>query len=277
MKMSSKTSLLAEAIEGTSATIQKVEGEVAKTISSLGSASPIGFPGTAYNLPVYYGVTGRMLEKLADLLPVLKELRESIREEPTFENATAAGVASVVATEIFEASKYAGNRKPYRPPYVGFIQDTTIRELGVKLVNGVIPGIAVLVGAAPDAESAGRVCREAQNRGLLTLLSGAIVEQASKTNVKFGLEYLLVPLGPEVSSVEHAANLAVRVALAFGAVRPGDRDSLTRYLKEKVPAFVVALGKLDPSVISLGLGVTGMGLVLVTDQRDLGLLGITIE
>lgn len=275
--MTNKANLLVEAIASSSKIIQQVQDQVDKTIASLGSDSPVSFPGTAYNLPIYHGATGKTAEKLTDLTAILHELRLSIKEEPTVENATSAGVASVIATEILEASKYAGNRNPYQSPYAGFIPDTTLRELGVKLVNGVIPGIAVLVGATPDIESAGLICQEAQKRGLLTLLSGPIIEQASKANVKFGLEYLLVPLGLETSSIEHAANLAVRVALAFGTIKPGDKDSLIEYLKKKVPAFIIALGKLDQSMIPVGLGAVALGLVLVSDQPDLSLLGIVVE
>ncbi len=275
--MSNRVNPLEEAISSTKEIIKKVQDQVAQKIAELGPDSPVGFPGTAYNLPIYYGITGKKIERLTDLKTVLEELEHSVKDEPTVENAASAGVAAVIATEVFEASKYAGDKNPYNPPYTGFIQDSILRELGVKLVNGVVPGISVLTGTTPTPESTTIVCQEAQKRGLLTLLSGPAVEQASKANLKFGLEYLLVPLGLEPSSIEHATNLAVRVALTFGAVKPGDKDSLTKYLREKVPAFIVVLGRLDRPLIPLGLGAATLGLVLITDQPDVDLLGVVSE
>ena len=275
--MSKRVNLLEVAISNTEEIIHKVQDQVAHAAVDFGPDSPVGFPGTAYNLPIYHGITGKKVERLTDLKTVLEELKLSLKREPTIENATSAGVASMIAIEILEASKYVGDRRPYEPPYTGFIPDSTLRELGVRLVNGTIPGISVLAGAAPTPDAAGAICREAQKRGLLSLLSGPIIEQASKADLNFGLESLLLPLGLEPSSIAHAANLAVRVALTFGAVKPGDKDSLIRYLKDKVPAFVIVLGQLDGSIIPVGLGATALGLTLITDQQNAELPGVVIE
>ncbi len=275
--MSTRTNLLKAVISSALNIIKETRNQVEKTINELGADSQVGFPGTAYNLPIYHGITGKTAERLTDLMNILNELEHSFKEEPTIENATSAGVASIIAIEILEASRYAGERNPYKNPYTGFIPDSTLRGLGVNLVNGSTPGIAVLAGAAPTPEAAGMICQDARKRGLLSLLSGVIIEQTSRANLQLGLESLLVPLGLEASSIEHAANLAVRVALTFGAVKPGDKDSLIRYLRDKVPAFIVVLGRLDGLTISLGLGAVALGLTVITDQPNVDLAGIVAE
>jgi acetyl-CoA synthase len=275
--MSSKTGLLEQAIKGAAKIIDQAQDQINQAIAELGEDSTVGFPGTAYNLPIYHGITGKTVGRLTDLKVILNELKLNLKQENSIENATSAGIASIIAIEILEAAKYAGNRMPYNPPYTGFVPDSTLRGLGVRLVNGDIPGISVIAGTAPTLEAARTICQEAQKRGLLSLLSGPITEQASRANLTIGLDSLLIPLGPELNSIEHAANLAVRVALTFGAVKPGDKDAIVSYVKSKVPAFIVVLGPLDGPTISIGLGATALGLTIVTDQPSAEPLGINVE
>ena len=53
-------------------------------------------------------------------------------------------------------------------------QMPVIRELGVPLVTGDIPGVAVILGAAPTAEEGVALVKSYQAQGILVTLVGGI-------------------------------------------------------------------------------------------------------
>ncbi len=55
--------------------------------------------------------------------------------------------------------------------------DAVIRELGVPLVTGDIPGVAVILGAAPTAEEGVALVKSYQAQGILVTLVGGIIDQ----------------------------------------------------------------------------------------------------
>ena len=62
------------------------------------------------------------------------------------------GVATALCAEFIEALKYIDGATPYEEPCYGHLADAVIRELGVPLVTGDIPGVAVILGSAPSVE-----------------------------------------------------------------------------------------------------------------------------
>ncbi len=56
--------------------------------------------------------------------------------------------------------------------------------------------------------------------------------------MKTGQTYVSFPLGKDVTSVIHVVSVALRAALIFGNVTPGDSGSLMEYTFQRVPAFV---------------------------------------
>lgn len=246
-------------------------------IKELGKNQSVEVLDTAYNVPAYYTLTGRKMEKLEDVLKVLDDLEKSVYKErilrkiylgkkPTLENALEAGLATLILADIIEVIKYIRAQKPYKPPFVGFINDAQIRGLGVALVSGKIPGIVVIIGKAPTNEAAAKLCRELQSLGMLGLLVGPIVKQLEEAGIKVGFEYNLIPLGDTITSAAHAANLALRVPVIFGGLKPGEKEKIKAYIRERVPAFVVALGPLDDVTVAAGAGVIALGLPVLTDQ-----------
>ena len=84
-----------------------------------------------------------------------------------------------------------------------------------------------------------------------------------------GLELRVVPLGHDVTAVIHVVTVAIRAALIFGNVQPGDLPGLLKYTKERVPAFVNTFGAIDNVVVSAGAGAIALGFPVVVDI-DLG-------
>ena len=56
------------------------------------------------------------------------------------------GVATALCAEFIEVLKYIDGATPYEEPCYGHLADAVIRELGVPLVTGDIPGVAVILG-----------------------------------------------------------------------------------------------------------------------------------
>ncbi|NJI22857.1 CO dehydrogenase/CO-methylating acetyl-CoA synthase complex subunit beta, partial [Aeromonas veronii] len=140
------------------------------------------------------------------------------------------------------------------------------RSLGVPLVTGDIPGVAVVLGECPDSETAAKVIKDYQSKGLLTFLVGKIIDQAIEANVKMGLELRVIPLGYDVTSVIHVVSVAIRASLIFGGVEPGKLAEHMEYTKNRVPAFVNAFGPLSELVVSAGAGAIALGFPVITDR-----------
>jgi CO dehydrogenase/acetyl-CoA synthase alpha subunit len=181
-----------------------------------------------------------------------------------------AGLATAVGAEIIEALKYARAAAPYASEGgIGFVPDPIIRSLGVPLVTGDIPGVAVVLGKASDPADVIRIVRDYQNKGILTFLVGGVIDQIIQGGVRIGLDYRVVPLGHDVTSVTHVVTVAVRAALIFGNIQPGDLSGLLAYTKLRVPAFINTFGELDSVVVSAGAGAIALGFPVIVDV-DLG-------
>ena len=153
---------------------------VEKTIQEYGEDQKVSFPHTAYSLPTIYAATGQKIETLADLKGALGVIESLIVKEQNLEKALNAGLATAVAAEVIETCKYVGSENPYEEPCVGFIPDTVIRSMGVPLVTGDIPGVAVIIGEAPTAEEAAKVIKDYQSKGILVTLVGKIIDRLLK-------------------------------------------------------------------------------------------------
>ncbi|WP_422446126.1 acetyl-CoA decarbonylase/synthase complex subunit alpha/beta [Thermoanaerobacterium sp. DL9XJH110] len=251
---------------GSEQALSACKSVVEKTVEAFGENEKISFPETAYSLPMIYAATGKKVNTLADLKEVIPIIESLIVKEQSLEKALNAGLATAVAAEVIEACKYTGGKNPYEEPCAGFIPDTVIRSLGVPLVTGDIPGVAVVIGEAPSDEEAAKIIKGYQTKGLLVFLVGKVIDQAVSAKVKMGLELRVIPLGYDVTSVIHVVTVAIRAALIFGNVQPGNLAELLKYTKERVPAFVNALGPLSELVVSAGAGAIAMGFPVITDQ-----------
>ena len=138
---------------GTDAVIGLTEGAVNDAIAAHGADEPIAFPDTAYFLPTIYAATGVKVTKLGDLPACVDVMKSLTTHEPEIGPALNAGLATAVGAEIIEALKYVGGANPYENEGgIGFVPDPIIRSLGVPLVTGDIPGVAVVLGKADDPE-----------------------------------------------------------------------------------------------------------------------------
>ncbi|EQF26672.1 CO dehydrogenase/CO-methylating acetyl-CoA synthase complex, beta subunit [Clostridioides difficile CD160] len=254
---------------GSEQALGAAQAMLAEAIEKNGKEHKVAFPDTAYSLPCIYAATGQKMNTLGDLEAALEVVKSLINRTHLLEHAFNAGLATALAAEVIEALKYSTMDAPYSEPCAGHITDPIIRSLGVPLVTGDIPGVAVVLGECPDAESAAKVIKDYQSKGLLTFLVGKVIDQAIEAGVKMGLELRVIPLGYDVTSVIHVVSVAVRAALIFGGLTPGDLNGLLEYTANRVPAFVNAFGPLSELVVSAGAGAIALGFPVVTDQTVL--------
>ena len=255
---------------GSNAVAGLTEGAVNDAIAKYGADKEIAFPDTAYFFPTIYAATGVKVKTLGDLPACVGVLKSLITNQEDLGQALNAGLATAVGAEILEGLKWVEGGNPYENDSgIGFVPDPIIRSLGVPLVTGDIPGVAVVLGKAEDAANVVKVVKDYQSKGILTFLVGDVIEQCIEGGVKAGLEYRVVPLGHDVTSVIHVVTVAIRAALIFGNVKPGDLGGLLDYTKNRVPAFVNTFGAIDAVVVSAGAGAIALGFPVVVDI-DLG-------
>lgn len=199
-----------------------------------GLEGEFGYEETAYALPVTYAVTGTAVHDAAGA-------REAY---------AAAGSSVLVAGECLVAARYAAEGAEGEP-YTGFVPDTVLRRLGYSLVDGSIAGIGLVVGSPENADAAAAICREMQEKYLLTFLAGGVIRTLVDAGVKVGLEYRLVPLGSTGMAAVHFADIIARVAMMFGGVQPGDTGRLLAYAAERAKAFVIAFPGLEDEEVAL--------------------------
>ena len=187
--------------------------------------------------------------------------------EKRLNDAFMSGVATALCAEFIEVLKYMDGAVPYEEPCYGHLADAVIRELGVPLVTGDIPGVAVILGSAPTAQEGVELVKSYQAQGILVTLVGGIIDQCEEMGYKTGANVRVIPLGKDVTSVIHVVSVAVRAALIFGNIQPGDAAGLMKYTFERVPAFVNAFAPLDPVIVACGAGAIALGFPVITNEE----------
>ena len=245
-------------------TEQAIDAEIAQH----GEEKAVSFPNTAYCLPCYYAVTGVKVTNLKELKEALGVVKTLMTREPRLNDAFMSGVATALCAEFIEALKYIDGAAPYEEPLYGHLADAVIRELGVPLVTGDIPGVAVILGSAPTVEEGVALVKSYQAQGILVTLVGGICDQVAEAGMATGANVRVIPLGKDVTAVIHVVSVALRAALIFGNVTPGDAKTLMEYTMQRVPAFVNAFAPLDDVIVACGAGAIALGFPVITNETE---------
>ncbi len=117
-------------------------------------------------------------------------------------------------------------------------------------MDGSAPGFAACVGACKTNAQAVKLARELQEKSLYVFLAGSdngrtMAHQLAEEGVQMGWETRLIPFGEDISAAIFALGFACRAALSFGGVQPGDFARNLRYNKNRIFAFVLALGEIN--------------------------------
>jgi len=267
------------AIRGAHKIAKQAEDILSRAIDEKGRDCPVAFPNTGYYIPIIYSMTGRAVEKLADFEDVMAEeikplLPPLVDDElwiPYLGPALDAGMATLFAEEIIEACKYLVGPNPVDDIWLGAADDVILRERGIQFVDGTAPGFAAVVGSAPDVETAVNIARKLQERYLYVFMSAhhngtTFAEQLVEGGVQLGWETRLVPFGREITSVIYSLGFASKAALSFGGVQPGDFRRNLIYNKNRIFAFVLALGKVTDEWYANAAGAINYGFPVIADS-----------
>ena len=270
--------ICAAAIRGAYSMVDRAQEALSKAIAEKGRDYKVEFPNTGYYIPIVYSLTGIVVETLGDFEPVLVEakslLPRPVSEElwlPYLGPALDAGMATLFAEEIIEGCKYACGPNPVEGIWLGAADDVIMRERGIQFVDGSAPGFAAIAGAAPDVETAVKIARELQRRNLYTFMCAhhngtTFAEQLASAGVELGWETRLVPFGKEITAAIYALGFACRAAMSFGGVQPGDYRRVLLYNKNRIFAFVMALGKVTDEWYATAAGAINFGFPTIADS-----------
>jgi acetyl-CoA synthase len=109
-----------------------------------------------------------------------------------------------------------------------------------------------------------------QRRNILTFLSGnvngrSIIHQLSEEGVELGYDTYTVPFGTDTISAIYALGFATRSALTFGGLKAGQARDILLYNRERVFAFVLALGEVDDLKYAAAAGAINFGFPVIAD------------
>jgi acetyl-CoA synthase len=272
--------ICSSAIDGAVEWVARADASLTRAVEAHGEDHEVGFPSTAYFLPVIHSFSGDKVETLADCRAVLKRTKELLPQRPSDDiwlpylgSALDAGIASLFACEILEACKYLENSNgnhPVNDIWLGAASDVIIRERGIEFVDGTAPGFAAITGAAPSNEIAVKIARQLQEKSLYVFMAGStngkqFAEQLAEEGVQLGWETRLVPFGKDVSALIYALGFANRVALSFGNVAAADFEANLKYNKDRVFAFVLPFGEVDSEKYALAAGAINYGFPVIAD------------
>ena len=271
-------------IRGAHAWVRQAEEQLQAAIAEHGPDRPVGWGlQTSYYLPMSYALMGLEAKTLGDLRAQVAHARELLRPEPAealwlpyLGDGLDAGAASMLATEVLVALRSVNG---YQTPagWQGFISDTIMRELGIQLVDGRMPGFALILGPAPTTEIAVEVVRELQKRSILTFLcanrdgrtareqmiEGGVLKDDAP--LKECWDQYVVPVGPDSLDSIYVLNWSIRSALTFGGHKRGESRKCLDYTKRRIHAFGITFGEIPDDWFALGAGAILMGYPVISD------------
>ena len=237
-------------------------------IAQYGESEPVAFPDTAYSLPCYYSITGVKITNLGEMKAAMATVKGMMTRNPRLQDVFDSGIASALCAEFLEALKYIHGATPYAEPEMGHLTDAFVRNLGVPLVTGDIPGVAVIIGGADDPAETVELAKSYQAQGILVTLTGDAIKHCYEAGMKLGEGVRVVPLGFEMQSVIHVVSVALRAALIFGNITPGDTKALYKYTMDRVRAFVNAYKPLSDEIVSYGAGAICLGFPVISNETE---------
>ncbi len=287
------------AMRGATRLVGEAETFLQRALAEKSADAPVAFPNTAYYLPTIFGLTGRQVEKVGDLAPVVAHAKSLLhpippqaRWTPYLGETLDSGVATLLAEETISALRFLYGEQPESlagfqlaqqaftsPEFTnadgnghlnGPIDDIQLRTWGIQLVDGRMPGFAAIVGCAKSNAVAVKIVRELQRRNILIFLAGnvngrSIIHQLQEEGVEMGYDTYIVPFGTDTISAIYALGFATRSALTFGGMKGGQAREILLYTKARVFAFVLALGEVDDLKYATAAGALSYGFPVIAD------------
>jgi acetyl-CoA synthase len=264
------------AIRGSHVIFEQAEKAFDRARQEKSEDTRIEFPETAFFFPMANALMGLEVKTVGEIKPVLEHARSLLAQEPSPEvwlpylgDTLDAGIVALLCEEIITGVRYLFDEEP-QEDCNGFFTDTILRTLGIQLVDGRMPGFAAILGAAPTNQIAVDIVRELQKRSILVFVGSSsngvsIIDQLKEEKVEMGWDTYIVPYGRDTISGIYPLNWAIRSAMTFGGISPGNPRECLMYCKERVFAFGLTLGEVDDMKYATGAGAINMGFPIIAD------------
>ncbi|MBM4295979.1 MAG: CO dehydrogenase/CO-methylating acetyl-CoA synthase complex subunit beta, partial [Deltaproteobacteria bacterium] len=146
--------IISAAIRGAHKIVNKCAEALYAAREKYGENQEIGFPNTAYYLPIIYSLMGVKIEKIKDAVPVMERCKQLLPPVPAEKlhlpylgPGLDAGLATLMAEEVFEAVRYltdpdfyVGGEEVFSKGdtkiWLGAAEDTVFRKRGIEFVDG---------------------------------------------------------------------------------------------------------------------------------------------
>ena len=262
--------LAAAAIKGAHITVNKAEKDLKKALDSKGPQAPVGFPETKFYLPVFYGLTGEKVEKLADMQKIVKEAKSLLSDVPPDElylpylgQALDSGIAAVFAHEVIEALDFMTKHQLEGELWLGSPSDADVKKHGKMLLEKKASGFTALVGGAPSSEIAKKIAGELTSEGFYVFMAGSdnglsMAPQLQDEGMKLGWDDKLVGFDSSLYGHVFTLGFMVRAAMILGKINPGDYQRILDYCND-IFGFFMVLDKFDDERYAAATGAMSFG------------------
>jgi acetyl-CoA synthase len=210
------------AIQGGYKVVSTAEGLYKKALDTYNADTKIGFPNTAYYLPVIYSLTGMKVETLEDLKKPLEFARGLLPPHVKGKNHLPylgplldAGMAAIFSYEIMEALRLLDNPDFYHPKKTRTsmpVKSGSARRTTPSCVNAAWNSWTVRRPALPPWSAplpiprSPRISSKSTRKSSLYIFCAAnhngttLIEQLLEAGVQIGWNTRIVPFGPDISS-----------------------------------------------------------------------------
>ncbi len=263
-------------IKGSQAVLDLTRQSLEAAASQKGKDAKIGFPDTNYYLPLINALLNIEVKTIGDCFSAFAQAESLARGEAHFGGPVIdamggllnKGVSALICEEILAALAVLNREHPFSG--TGFIPDKTLRSLGLQLADGRISGVAVIIGPAKDEQAAAELVRDFQSKGIVSLLASSaggltFRQQLENKGIIPALENYIVDLGSDYLSVVYAVNFFCRAPLVYGLIKPGHPAEAAEYIRNRIPAFLLLLGRMDEVLAITGFGAMALGMPVITD------------
>jgi CO dehydrogenase/acetyl-CoA synthase alpha subunit len=171
------------------------------------------------------------------------------------------GMKIDVSDEVYKA----------KPPF-GAFPEHVIRDVGVPIVMGTIPGVVAVVGCSFfDVNELGYVVENLAKRKYLILTTGCTALQLSKykpSEIESLYDFENIILMGSPTSVAHIAGLALKVGAIFARLTlDGNGLEVLDYLLNRVGAVGLSWSKPNESTVAMAWGVLRAGIPVVVGKN----------
>jgi len=218
-------------------------------------------PDTTYGIPLIYALEGIKINRVDEMKKFFEETIPKLKSKNDLKNLA---LAYSYVVEIYLTLQYI-NQENKDTPYYGFLGDTIQRTLGVQLVDGRIPAVAVLLGKL-NQDDLLKIVKELQEKKILTFLIGPVAQEFITAGERFGFEAYVVPVGTNIEETLYVIDWAVRVSLVFGGQTPGQKDAIIDYVRKRVNAFAIAFGQINELAVATASVAMFFAYPVITDQ-----------